>query len=63
MSRRLNPCRRCGDQPEGPTKEHRFTLRRGLTRHDDRLCSACRQGRPTHAEIVATIRRFRGRAA
>ena len=60
MSKRLNPCRICGPDSTGKNK---FSLPRGMTRHDDRVCSQCRKGIPTEAESEARVAAYRGRGA
>lgn len=41
MSRRLRRCLTC--EPQEPTPERRFSAIRGYTRHDNRVCAACRR--------------------
>lgn len=41
MTRRLHRCLTC--IPQQPTPQAPFTLRRGYTRHADRVCAACRR--------------------
>ena len=53
MSKRLNPCVKCGPDSTGKS---RFSRKRGMTRHDDRVCSQCRKGIPT--EVAASPQKY-----
>ena len=59
MTRRIQPCLTCNPLP----RAGRFILRRGYTRHDNRICAACRKGVPTAEQSAAITRAYRGRAA
>lgn len=57
MSRHINPCRTCKPE-DGRPDAGKFAPLRGFTRHDDRICAACRRYGPPQETP-----NYKGRAA